>query len=1188
MSFLTEAGNPPKASEADWDGHKETIKRLYCIEDRDLKGPYGVQEEMKRLHQFDADTYQYEKHFKRWKFRKNLKKEEWIPVKKKVLARKREGKESDIYLEGVLMPAKKVKRGIGRYRKADNEIDLFSHDYASVPQTPDGIIIATPNAMEVETNIFGNLPISHYFAALFCQANPQDLNTIGPFDTSMSFTTMPKVIRGSPRMLEKPSEDSEYPATGSWIPDLGTETEDAFLRELELIQILPEHTGDLRTLQFMIFFISNGYLNSADYHIHESIVKWLQQEDNGPLLRRLLTVAGPTAEAILETLYPYAVEGQQATIVKVFLDLGCDPNINLNNGRRPSWDDLNPTALGLACEERNLELVRVLLAAGADPNQLSDLFSADIEEIAQGCTEGQCPIVLCIWGHACRDSDTVLTEGDEDESILPFIHHLIQGGGQVQGGSVMRCLPLVEAVRWGHKSLIRVLLEEGADVNLCDDEGQLPLAVAIACYEFDSTAQTSQSLSIIGLLLDAGADINAPSKRLEYWGDFTNQFGAQGGILPFDIAASKGSPELMELLYSANARPSRFALPCAIVGGNVDIVRFTLEAGAIEAGIPTRDCALVRTINSEDEMFRLVFESGAGQQDCDTLSLAVQTAIKFEKYDIVPQLLDAGIRHPSFARRLQPAVRSAISSGRVEILDLQLRIGAKASSKVLVHAFRSKNELMIKKVLNMGILRPSNKMEDREDEDDENRASCDLCNMVNCSTATSPLTAAARFGNCEFVKCLLEQGASLTGPEPLTYAIRCKNLDMVATLLEAGSPINASACDGEYNYSYAAPLQEAVKTRQPSFVRTLLDAGANPNTSLVLSPLYDECRGNRPPLQLAVGLGDHEIAMMLLQAGADINNPHAQIWACSALTMAIRSKSQQMFDLVLAEGANTLDSTALLEAVTQKNVPLVKGLLTLSSRYDQRFRGSFGFEALRESVRQRSMELVKLLLSAGVDPNKQQQGMTALGIAITYHKEPAIDIVEALLQAGADPNGHIETAGYYGGTRTALVAAAKTGDVSLVILLIQYGADPNAYPKGAIWRSPLQAACEAGKLRVVQLLLNHNVDVNAPPAWYNGGTALQLAAINGHPGIVFALLDRGADLNAPAARVNGRTALEGAAENGRLDTVRALLDAGVGIHGPYEPQYNRALQFAQKNGYRPIQRELLARAEGVDYSSSNL
>jgi ankyrin repeat protein len=242
-------------------------------------------------------------------------------------------------------------------------------------------------------------------------------------------------------------------------------------------------------------------------------------------------------------------------------------------------------------------------------------------------------------------------------------------------------------------------------------------------------------------------------------------------------------------------------------------------------------------------------------------------------------------------------------------------------------------------------------------------------------------------------------------------------------------------------------------------------------------------------------------------------------------------------------------------------------------------RVTFGYEALCAAVWKRSTDMVKLLLWSGISPNRKSHTETALGVAIDYIGGPATEIVELLLRARADPNGPIDPSGRKGGTRTALVAAASLGDVSLVTLLIKYGADPNAYPKGMVSRSPLQAACEAGKLAVVQLLLDHNADVNAPAAWHNGGTPLQFAAISGRPEIVLMLLKRGADVNAPAARVNGRTALEGAAENGRLDTVKLLLDAGVKIHSVYEGQYNRAIQFAREKGYVPIVRELVAMVE---------
>ena len=134
-----------------------------------------------------TSEYEYEKYFKRWKFRKSLTKEEWAPIRHKVLARKREGKESDVYLEGVLMPAKKVKRGIGRYQQTNCEMNLTSYNHgkfvteysgsqahiectkASEPRTPNGVTIATPIPIGSSSNLIGDLLISQYFASLLYQ-----------------------------------------------------------------------------------------------------------------------------------------------------------------------------------------------------------------------------------------------------------------------------------------------------------------------------------------------------------------------------------------------------------------------------------------------------------------------------------------------------------------------------------------------------------------------------------------------------------------------------------------------------------------------------------------------------------------------------------------------------------------------------------------------------------------------------------------------------------------------------------------------------------------------------------------------------------------------------------------------------------------------------------------------------------
>jgi hypothetical protein len=58
---------------------------------------------------------QYELHFKKWGFRKNRTKDDWKIVAQKVGKRKREHKESEVYIDGNLIHSKKVKKAISRY-----------------------------------------------------------------------------------------------------------------------------------------------------------------------------------------------------------------------------------------------------------------------------------------------------------------------------------------------------------------------------------------------------------------------------------------------------------------------------------------------------------------------------------------------------------------------------------------------------------------------------------------------------------------------------------------------------------------------------------------------------------------------------------------------------------------------------------------------------------------------------------------------------------------------------------------------------------------------------------------------------------------------------------------------------------------------------------------------------------------
>ncbi len=96
------------------------------------------------------------------------------------------------------------------------------------------------------------------------------------------------------------------------------------------------------------------------------------------------------------------------------------------------------------------------------------------------------------------------------------------------------------------------------------------------------------------------------------------------------------------------------------------------------------------------------------------------------------------------------------------------------------------------------------------------------------------------------------------------------------------------------------------------------------------------------------------------------------------------------------------------------------------------------------------------------------------------------------------------------GGDTALLFAARVGDLSSARLLIEAGADVNDADAWGV--SAATMAAHAGFVEIVELLLDRGADANAAKP---GFTALHAAIMRRHTRMVAALLGHGADPNAP-------------------------------------------------------------------------
>ncbi|KAL5584352.1 hypothetical protein FOVSG1_013741 [Fusarium oxysporum f. sp. vasinfectum] len=204
-------------------------------------------------------------------------------------------------------------------------------------------------------------------------------------------------------------------------------------------------------------------------------------------------------------------------------------------------------ALGYAVQEGNVEIVNMLLAAGASPDgdseETLDLYSL------------KPPLIIAVEA------------GNKD-----LVTCLIKAGANVNqyfsqyGESVT---PLYAASMKGHLAIMRQLLDAGADID--GRAGYLGTPLLAAVSEGQVEAMT--------LLLDAGADLQARST--------VNKYPA------LVIALDQGHPELVDRLISAGANVNDSvpyygsALQAAASKGYRDVAESLLDVGgdpAMEGG----------------------------------------------------------------------------------------------------------------------------------------------------------------------------------------------------------------------------------------------------------------------------------------------------------------------------------------------------------------------------------------------------------------------------------------------------------------------------------------------------------------------------------------------------------------------------------------------------------------------------
>jgi ankyrin repeat protein len=218
--------------------------------------------------------------------------------------------------------------------------------------------------------------------------------------------------------------------------------------------------------------------------------------------------------------------------------VGADVNysVNLSDNKSP---------LILAIQEGHFDVVKLLIEAGANVNQLLCGDFALLTAAACGYEEIFNYLAPLTESKLRQEAAEVLPEGirqrQREESAEPLVSSLssavfennvdevkeiLAKGVNVNGFNENGWTALLRAASKRNISLVQLLLEAGADPNLGDDDrNQTPLMVAIGSSE--------QSRSVCSLLIAAGANVNAQTTD---------------GMTPLMLAAQFGNLEITEML----------------------------------------------------------------------------------------------------------------------------------------------------------------------------------------------------------------------------------------------------------------------------------------------------------------------------------------------------------------------------------------------------------------------------------------------------------------------------------------------------------------------------------------------------------------------------------------------------------------------------------------------------------------
>ncbi|CEN60324.1 hypothetical protein ASPCAL02765 [Aspergillus calidoustus] len=538
---------PSQDDTIDWAKHRKILRRLWLVEDKKRD---DIMKFMAENFNFRATRTQYDRKFREWGWRKNLKSQEWRIIGSQIAQSKNAGKLPSVYINGMLVPEETVWRSTRRH-----DFPTIKERYcpAPRPKTPGGVYICTPPALASQSSFWDNTPWIQFLRTISGNENP--LPNLGRLAANL-----PDVVRGF--LTPVPNSVRWYRASElSWILDRASSSQIS-PRLPEMSAIIKSFHSDLRALlpdagpldqnrmstesgPIVVKGITGDYISLFVYLVSNNRAGIFTSAD---LIRSIQNLLGatptiisyysqpPTVQATLEHLLAQAVKDGNTLLVKELLRCRIPADVNVRGKRSPdetalqhavrmAYGDIirlllaagaNPdarpsgqkTALQVAVDNGDIEVARVLLEAGADPNytgKINDTHYSDtaLHHAAWRMNTPMVELLLLSGADINSIADVQVTTAlywAAGAGGLDMVNLLLKHGAELND-DLSENLPIAGAARSGNIAIVQRLVEVGADVNLArGPSGKTAL---------QGPAGFGGTFEMVRVLLDAGTDVNA-------------------------------------------------------------------------------------------------------------------------------------------------------------------------------------------------------------------------------------------------------------------------------------------------------------------------------------------------------------------------------------------------------------------------------------------------------------------------------------------------------------------------------------------------------------------------------------------------------------------------------------------------------------------------------------------------------